>query len=65
MMPYYENCDVISAQNKKITEISHQQKTVTQKYKTTCITLLKVFSHKNFRGIGILSSSICGSEIAF
>ena len=27
------------------TEISHQQRTVVQKYKRTCITVLKVLSH--------------------
>ena len=45
-MPHYAKCDVISGQNKKIqTEISHPQNVGPQKYRTTCITVLKVLSH--------------------
>ena len=54
-MPHYAMCDVISGQNKKIqTEISHQQNVGAQKYKRTCITVLKVLSHIN--GIKIFVS---------
>ena len=46
LMPHYAKCDVISGQKQKIqTEISHQQRVGAQKYKRSCITVLKVLSH--------------------
>ena len=41
------NCGVISSQNKKIKlkHLINNKRTVTQKYKRTCITVLKVLSH--------------------
>ena len=43
MMTHYANCDVINEQNKKFTEISHQQRLIAQKYKRTCVTVVKFF----------------------
>ena len=45
LMPHYAKCDVLSGQKKIQTEISLQQNVGAQKYKKTCITVLKVISH--------------------
>ena len=47
VMPRCANCGVISSQNKKIKlkHLINNKRTVTHKYKRTCITVLKVLSH--------------------
>ena len=44
-MLHYAKCDVLADKTKIQTEISLQQSVKAQKYKTTCITVLKVLSH--------------------